>query len=206
MSFKLGYQINAKKSAFLQNITIWIWTRTKMTIFNIIEKQQKSCFLPSGFLQRSSLQNQKSTFTVKFSPCLSLEVPFLVLSHLQGWAAAFCSSASWPNCLHFQHYDCIACWEIARIFYRVRSFPHFFHVYTKSTATPTYHRNFAIVAISSGHKFQCCSRSRNSPLVESHRNFDSEEPFFQFHEEQAKFANKVHHLTRFFEKVDSSLP
>ena len=104
-------------------------------------------------LQKSSLQNQKSTFTVKFSPCLSLEVPFLVLSRFQGWAAAFCSSASWP-CHQFQHYNCIACWEIARIFDRVRSFPHFFHVYTKSTATPTYHRNSAHVAISSGRKFQ----------------------------------------------------
>ena len=61
---------------------------------------------------------------------------------------------------------------------------------------------FPVVVSSKIH----CSRSRNSSLVESHRNFDSEGPFFQFHEEQAKFANRVHHLTRFFEKVDSLLP
>ena len=50
-----------------------------MTVFNVIEKRQKSRFLPSGFLQKSSLQSQKSTFTVNFSPFSSLEVTFLFL-------------------------------------------------------------------------------------------------------------------------------
>ena len=45
-----------------------------MTVFNVTEKQQKSPFLLSGLLQKSSLQNHKSSFTVKFSPCSSLEV------------------------------------------------------------------------------------------------------------------------------------
>ena len=133
-------------------------------------------------------------------------MPFFVLSHFQGWATAFRSSASWP-CLHFQHYDCIACWEIARIFDRVLSFPHFFmFILSPQPLRP-------ITEISQLLRFPvvvsskiCYSRSRNSSLVESHRNFDSEWPFFQFHEEQAKFANIVHHLTCFFEKVDSSLP
>ena len=31
-------------------------------------------------------------------------------------------------------------------------------------------------------------------------------PFLQFHEQRAKFANEVNHLTRFFEKADSKLP
>ena len=47
-----------------------------MTVFDIVEKQEKSGFLPSGFLQKLSLQNQKSTFTVKFNPFSSLEVTF----------------------------------------------------------------------------------------------------------------------------------
>ena len=32
-----------------------------MTVFDIVEKQEKSGFLPSGFLQKLSLQNQKSS-------------------------------------------------------------------------------------------------------------------------------------------------
>ena len=129
--------------------------KNKNDHFQRHRKTTKIMFFTFGFFYRNHHCKTKSrhNFTVKFSPCLSLEVPFLVLSRFQGWAAAFCSSASWP-CHQFQHYNCIACWEIARIFDRVRSFPHFFHVYTKSTATPTYHRNSALVAISSGRKFQ----------------------------------------------------
>ena len=125
-----------------------------MTVFNVIEKRQKSRYLLSGFLQKSSLQNQKSTFTVKCSPCSSLEVTFSVLISFPGRDKAFCSNASWP-CLDLQHHDCIACWEIAKIFDGVRSFPNFFHIYTKSTATPSsYHGNSALVVIFSGRKFQ----------------------------------------------------
>ena len=110
-----------------------------MTVFNVMEKRKKSHFLLSGFLQTSSLQNQKSTSTVTFSPCSSLEVTFFVVICFPSRAKAFCSSASWP-CLDFQHHDCIlACQEIARIFDRIHSFLHFLHIYTKSTATPTYH-------------------------------------------------------------------
>ena len=48
--------------------------------------------------------------------------------------------------------------------------------------------------------------SRNSSVVESQGYFILEWPFLQFHEQRAKFANEVDHLTRFFEKVDSQLP
>ena len=133
MSFKLGDPLNPKKVSPFWNITFWIWIRTKVTCFNVMGKQQKSRSLPF-FLQKSSMQNQKSTFTVKFSP----SVLFCVLIHVLGWGAAFCSSVSWP-CLHFQLNDCNACWEIARIF---------------STTTLTHHRNFTPVVIFSGHKFQ----------------------------------------------------
>ena len=125
-----------------------------MTVFNVMEKRKKSHFLLSGFLQTSSLQNQKSTSTVTFSPCSSLEVTFFVVIRFPSRAKAFCSSASWP-CLDFQHHDCIlACQEIARIFDRIHSFLHFLHIYTKSTATPTYHWNFVLVVIFSGCKFR----------------------------------------------------
>ena len=52
----------------------------------------------------------------------------------------------------------------------------------------------------------CRGRSRNSSVVESQGYFVLEWPFLQFHEQRAKFANEVNHLTRFFEKVDSQLP
>ena len=88
---------------------------------------------PGFFLQKLSLQNRKSTVTVvKFSPCSSLEgSECFVLIRFQGQTTVFCYSASWP-CLDFQHYDCITCWEIARSFDCVRSFPNFFHICTSA--------------------------------------------------------------------------
>ena len=50
-----------------------------MTIFDVIEKQQKSRFCLQFFLLKSSLQTQKSTFTVKFSPISSVEVIFFAV-------------------------------------------------------------------------------------------------------------------------------
>ena len=44
---------------------------------------------------------------------------------------------------------------------------------------------------------------KNLSVVESQGYFVLERPFLQFHEQQAKFANEVNHLTGFFEKVDS---
>ena len=100
------------------------------------------------------MQTQKSTFTAKFSPISSLEVIFFTLILCWGRATASHSGEYWP-CFNFQHHNCTACWEKARIFGSV------------------------------------CSL---------------EWPFLQFHEQGAKFANKVDHLTRFFKKVDSQLP
>ena len=149
MSFKLGYPINTKKSAFLQTITFSICTRTKITVFNIIkERHNTRFFLPSGSFTEIIVANPNSTSTVKFSPCCSLNVTFFVLIRFPGRAAA-----AWP-CLDFQNHDCIACC-----------------MYSHS-ALP------------------CC---------------DFQWSFFQIQEQQAKFANEVYLLTRFFEKVDSSL-
>ena len=60
---------------------------------------------------------------------------------------------------------------------------------------------FSVVANS---KILHC-RSKNSLVVECQRYFVLERPLFQFYKQHAKFANEVHHLTRFFEKVDSQL-
>ena len=124
-----------------------------MTVFNVIEKQQKSRFCLQFFLLKSSLQTRKSTFTAKFSPSPTLEVIFFALIPCWGRATASHSSAYLP-CLYFQHHYCTACWKIARIFSSAHSFPHIFHIYTKSTATPTYHPNFSLVVFFSGRKFQ----------------------------------------------------
>ena len=97
-----------------------------MTIFNVIEKQQKPCFCLQFFLLKSSWQTQESTFTEKFSPSPSLEVILFALIHC--WGQVTHSSAYQP-CLDFQHHDCTACWEIAKILGSIRSFPHIFHHY-----------------------------------------------------------------------------
>ena len=124
-----------------------------MTVFNIIEKQQKSRFCLQFFLLKSSLQTQKSTFTAKFSPSPSLEV--ILFARIRCWGRATAShSSAYRPCLDFQYHHCIACWEIARIFGSVCFFPHISHIYTKSTATPTNHQNFALVVFFSGRKFQ----------------------------------------------------
>ena len=120
MSFKLGYPI----TEFGQS--------QKWPFLTSYKNKKNHVFLPQVFVQKSPLQNQKSTITVKFSPCSSLEgSDFFVLIRFQSQTTVFCSSASWP-CLDFQHHDCITCWEIARIFDSVRSFPNFFHICTSA--------------------------------------------------------------------------
>ena len=55
----------------------------------------------------------------------------------------------------------------------------FFHIYTKSTATQTYHRNFMLVVIFSGHNSKIChGRARYSSVVESQSYFVSDRPTF----------------------------
>ena len=116
MSIKLGYPIKAKKSGFFAKYHLLNLDKNKNDHFQHHAKTKKITFLPSGFLlQKSSLQNQKSTFTVTITPFLSLELHVFVLFPFPGRDTAFFPSASWP-CLNFQHHDCIACREIARLF------------------------------------------------------------------------------------------
>ena len=82
-SFKLGYPINAKKVSAFWNITIWIWTGTKVTIFNVMEKRQKSHLLPSGFFcTEIIIAKPKVNILIKiqsFSPFFVLVYPGLAL-------------------------------------------------------------------------------------------------------------------------------
>ena len=59
-----------------------------MTVFNVIEKQQKSRFCLQFFLLKSSLQTQKSTFTAKFIPSPSFEAILFALIRCWGRATA----------------------------------------------------------------------------------------------------------------------
>ena len=176
-----------------------------MTVFLRHRKTTKIMFLPLVFLLKLSLQTQKSTFTAKFSLSPSLEVIFFALIRCWGPATASRSSAYWP-CFDFQHHDCTACWEIATVFGRVRSFPHIFHIYTKSTAILTTEFSRLLCSSVVANFKICRGRSRNSFVVESQGYFVLEQPFLQFHEQWPKFANEVNHLTCFFEKVDSEPP
>ena len=119
-----------------------------------IEKQQKSLFwLHFFFLSKSSLQNQKPTFTVKFSPSPSLVVIFLLL---------FIAGAELQP-LILVHILTLPQFSISQLhcmlrnnqnFWQCRVFPYIFYIYTKFTTTPTYHRNFLLVVFFSGGKFQ----------------------------------------------------
>ena len=54
------------------------------------KNKKNHVFLPQVFVQKSPLQNQKSTITVKFSPCSSLEgSDFFVLIRFQGQTTVF---------------------------------------------------------------------------------------------------------------------
>ena len=50
-----------------------------MTVLNVIEKRQKSCFLPSGFFSEIIVAKSKVTIHSKIQSRSSLEVTFFVL-------------------------------------------------------------------------------------------------------------------------------
>jgi len=65
-------------------------TTTKIAVFNITEKQQKShFFLQFFFLLKSLLQLQKSAFPANFSPSPSLAANLFSLIHYSGRATAY---------------------------------------------------------------------------------------------------------------------
>ena len=135
-----------------------------MTCFNVIEKQQKSCFCLQLFLLNSSLQTQKSTFPAKFSPSPSLVVNVFALIRCPGRATASRSSAYWPY-QDFQHHHRTACREIATISDSVRSLPHVFHSAQPLRSNADISRLLCSSVVATSKI--CRSRSRNSSRVES---------------------------------------
>ena len=78
---------------------------------------------------------------------------------------------------------------------------HFFLICTKSTATSTYHGNFALVVSFSGRRFQ------NMPWQIKKFVSSRVSKLLRFRAAIfPAFANEVHLLTRFFEKVGPQLP
>ena len=175
-----------------------------MTVFYVIEKQQKSRFcLQFFFLLNSSLQTQKSTFTAKFSPSPSLEVILFALfiagAELQPLILVHTGLASIFNIATALH---AGKWpEFWAAF--VPSPIYFIFILSPQPLRPTTEISRLLCCSVVANSKICRGRSRKSSVVESQGYFVLERPFLQFHEQRAKFANEVNHLTRFFEKVDS---
>ena len=103
-----------------------------MTGFNVMEKQQKSRFLTSGFYwDHQFIAKPKVNIHSKIQSLSQPRSDFFLLIHFLGRATAVCSRASWP-CLNFQHHNCMHCMlrELhARIFDSVRFFPPLFFIF-----------------------------------------------------------------------------
>ena len=97
-----------------------------MTVLNVIEKRQKSCFLPSGFFSGIIVAKSKVTIHSKIQSLFQFRSDFFFSSLFSG-NIAFSSSAAWP-CLDFQHHDCSACQKTATIFF----FIYLFKIYCRS--------------------------------------------------------------------------
>ena len=187
-------------------ISVFEFRQEQKRLFLMLYKNNKNHVFAFSFFywnqQQQQQQTQKSTFKAKLSTSPSLQVIFFALIHCLGLATAWCNILALPrfstSWLHWMLGNSENFWQCSFL-------THKLHIFTKSTATPTYHRNFTLMLCSSvvATSKICRSRSRNSSVVKSQGYFVSEQPFFQFHEQQGKFANEVHHLTRFIEKVDA---
>ena len=175
MSIKLGYPINAKSQRFLQNVTFWIRTRTEMTILNVIEKRQKSPFLPSALLQKSSLQKPKACHRSQWNSVL-----------VQAWKWLFCSySFPWPKPLvqciltlpRFSTSRLHCALRKSQNFWR-RSFlpPFFFFIFMQILRPSTEISRLLWFSLVANSKIWSVW-ARNSLVVESQSYFVSERPF-----------------------------
>ena len=142
-----------RKSAVFAKYYLLNLDKKKNDRFNVIEKRQRSRFIAFRFFTEIIIAKPKVNIHTKIQSLFLLRSDFFLLFRFPGRATAFCSGASW-FCLDCQHHCYMACWEVTRIFDNVRSCPHSFHIYTKSTATTTYYGNCALVVILSGHEFQ----------------------------------------------------
>ena len=117
MPFKLGYPEQTQKALFSKYYLLNLdKIKAKMTVLNVIEKRQKSCFLPSGFFSEIIVAKSKVTIHSKIQSLFQSRSDFFCSSLFSGNIAS-CSNAAWP-CLDFQHHrDCSACQEIAILFF-----------------------------------------------------------------------------------------
>ena len=98
-----------------------------MTVLNVIEKRQKSWFLPSGFFSEIIVAKSKVTIHSKIQSLFQSKGDFFCSSLFSGNIAS-CSSPAWP-CLDSQHHrDCSACQEIAFFFF----FSYLYKIYCRS--------------------------------------------------------------------------
>ena len=79
-----------------------------MTVFNVIEKRQRSRFIAFRFSIEIIIAKPKVNIHPKIQSLFLLRSDFSVLFRFPGRVTAFCSSASW-SCLDFQHHCYIAC-------------------------------------------------------------------------------------------------
>lgn len=175
-----------------------------MTVIDDTEKRQKSRF--GGIFTEIIVAKPKVNIHSKSQSLFYLRSDFFVLIRFPGpsYSLLFWCILALPRFLT-SRLHCIVGKQPEFLTAFVPS-PYFFHRYTKSTATLTYHGNFALVVILSGRKFQ------NMPWKVKKFISSRVPKLLHFraavflHEQQAKFANEVHHRTRFFKKGDSQLP
>ena len=151
MSIKLGYPINAKSQRFCKMSPFEFGQEQKWPSLTSLKNDKNPLFCLQLYYRNHRCKNQKPAIVhSEIQSLFKLGSDFFVLIRFPGRSLWY--SASWP-CLDFQHHDCIARWEKARIFDGVRSSLHFFffHIYAD---TSTFHGNFALVVIFIGRKFQ----------------------------------------------------
>ena len=158
----------------------------------------------SFFLWKSSLQTHKSTFTAKFSPSSNLEVIFFLLlfvagAELQLLVLVHTDVASIFNIMTALHAGKTP--EFLAAF--VPSPIYFIFILRPQPLRPTTEISRLLCSSVVANSKICCGGSINSSVVESQGYFVFEWLLLQFHKQQAKFTNKLNHLTRVFEKVDS---
>ena len=116
MLFKLGYPEQTQKALFPKYYLLNLdKIRAKMTVFNFIEKRQKSYFFLQDFFSAIIVAKPKVTIHSKIQSLFQLRSDFFC-SYLFPGNIAFCPSAAWP-CLDFQHHGCTSCQEIANFFF-----------------------------------------------------------------------------------------
>ena len=93
-SFKLGYPINTKKSAFLQTITFSICTRTKITVLNVIKNDTIRVFCAFRLFYRNHRCKPKFDIHSKIQSLFWLKSYFFCSYSFPGPS---CSSLALPR-------------------------------------------------------------------------------------------------------------